>query len=530
MNKDDINSINELGQEIQILIGKGLLNKAEKMITRLPLESASIKFNVGGFYIDIGVRKSDKKMVNKGIDLIKEVYNLNLSQQMEIPKSEIYYNLANGYSSLFSIDVSRNNVRVILPFDYLNKAKKYYLEAIKHIDENVDSSLVTQIYVNYGNCLDSIGRHIEAIEAYENALNITPDYPMAIGNKGMCLVRLASNSGEYNFQIYNVAYQLIQKAINSELNDKAAKQHFQLESDYILKKIGKSNLIRNNLIGEKHEQRHETHNFKDYYSNFCLKNRLFLNSHGFYCKCDDGIGDPLAILKLILPVTDEVKPHILSSYLNQLKQEYVAARYLFVESQYKNEDLKAIDAKVIIVDTLDYSLNNIYLELLKSSFRIVYGVLDKIALFLNEYLELGNSVSKVGYKNIWYSKLDYNKGISNKLSGVKNYALLALYDIRRDLIYKDDDPSLSDIRNSLEHRFIKIVLKNFNRNKIVAEYQDDILFFDEEILVERTLELFKLVRSAIIYLVNVVYLEENKKDNQDLPTIFGIELPDNLKY
>ena len=284
------------------------------------------------------------------------------------------------------------------------------------------------------------------------------------------------------------------------------------------------------MLGKKHELEYDTHNFKDYYTNFCLKNRLFLNSHGFYCKCDKGIGDPLAILKLILPVTDDAKPRILSSYLNQLKQEYVAARYLFVESQYKNEDLKAIDEKVLIIDTLDYSLNNIYLELLKCSFRIAYGVLDKVALFLNDYFELGNSTSRVGYKNIWYSNLDYNKGICNKLSGIENYALLALYDIGRDLTYKDENPSLSDIRNSLEHRFIKIYLKNFNTNKIVSEYDEDILFFDEESLVERTLELFKLARSAIIYLVNVVYLEENKKENQDLPTIFGIELPDDLKY
>ena len=137
MNKDDTNSINELGQEIQILIGKGLLNKAEKMITRLPLELVAIKFNVGGFYIDIGVRKSDKKMVNRGIDLIKEVSSLNLSQQIKIPTSEIFYNLANGYSSLFSIEVSKNNVRPILPFDNLNESKKYFIEAIKYIETSI---------------------------------------------------------------------------------------------------------------------------------------------------------------------------------------------------------------------------------------------------------------------------------------------------------------------------------------------------------------------------------------------------------
>ena len=116
------------------------------------------------------------------------------------------------------------------------------------------------------------------------------------------------------------------------------------------------------------------------------------------------------------------------------------------------------------------------------------------------------------------------------LLGLKLIRILHLYNCPVFGVHFYEYPSLSDIRNSLEHRFIKIILKNFNRNKIVSEYHEDILIFDEETLVKRTLELFKLARSAIIYLVNVVYLEENKKENQDLSTIFGIELPDDLKY
>jgi|GEM_PF-5798723 len=55
----------------------------------------------------------------------------------------------------------------------------------------------------------------------------------------------------------------------------------------------------------------------------------------------------------------------------------------------------------------------------------------------------------------------------------------------------------------------------------------------EHELVDSTIKLCKIVRNAIIYLINFVYLEECKKVKNIqyvLPSIFTDDIPDYLKY
>lgn len=59
----------------------------------------------------------------------------------------------------------------------------------------------------------------------------------------------------------------------------------------------------------------------------------------------------------------------LSSFLNEIKQDYVASRFLLVLSKYKGLNLDFIDKRVKIIDTLDGSIHNIYIQLIKSSFK-----------------------------------------------------------------------------------------------------------------------------------------------------------------
>ena len=54
----------------------------------------------------------------------------------------------------------------------------------------------------------------------------------------------------------------------------------------------------------------------------------------------------------------------------------------------------------------------------------------------------------------------------------------------------------------------------------------------EEDLVKRTLELARIVRSAIIYLLHFVHVEETKKKaaiGKPLPSLFAQDVPNELK-
>ncbi|GAH88502.1 unnamed protein product, partial [marine sediment metagenome] len=51
--------------------------------------------------------------------------------------------------------------------------------------DQCDFKLRKQIWTNYGNCLDTLGRTIEALYAYDEVLKIDSNFPMAMGNKAM---------------------------------------------------------------------------------------------------------------------------------------------------------------------------------------------------------------------------------------------------------------------------------------------------------------------------------------------------------
>jgi len=191
----------------------------------------------------------------------------------------------------------------------------------------------------------------------------------------------------------------------------------------------------------------------------------------------------------------------LSEYLNQIKQDYITARFLLILSGYKGLSLDFVDKRVKIIDTLDYRIHNIYIQLVKTSFKGFYDILDKIACFINDYLKLGIPEKKTTFRKVWYSNLK-TKMIHTKIMDTKNLSLNALFDIHRDF---ENGPyeKLKNTRHALTHRFVNV--RRFQE-------KEDEENMTKETLVRQTLELARIVRSAIIYLLHFVYFEETKKE------------------
>ncbi len=256
---------------------------------------------------------------------------------------------------------------------------------------------------------------------------------------------------------------------------------------------------------------------------------MYLNLCNFCQKCEDAIGDSATIEKMIVRIDriregqyPENDPYLsLSAYLNQIKQDYTTARFLLVLSRYKGLDLDFVDRKVKIINTLDYCMHNVYIELMKASFKSFYDILDKIAYFINDYLELQIKPDRVSFRGIWYDNWK-NREIREEIRKTGNLSLNALFDINKDF-ESDSYGSLRKTRNALTHRFINVRM---------FQGQEDEENMTEDTLFERTLELAQLVRNATMYLLHFVYVEENKKEAKVqgiLPPLFAQELPDDLK-
>jgi hypothetical protein len=483
-----------------------------------------VSYTVSALLIDIGVALGNEEMTKEGAELLQKDFEAIVHDGRNAPNA--YYNRANGYYALFRFKKRSDSFVVCFRKTELDQAKGYYRKALEYDLQN--PMLASQILVNLGNCFDHLGRVIEAVECYEEALKLKPEHGMALGNKGIALFYYARLTGGHQGTFLMEANSLLSQALKVGVPPEAVNV-FRKYMETIRKQFPDQKVLDKpaKYPGCRVKAKSK---FERFLVEFCLKNKLYLNICNFCQKCNLAIGDPIHIQKMIVPMNKEGQKDLmeddsfmrLSGYLNQIKQDYITARFLLVLSRYSGLNLNFVDKRVKIRNTLDYSMHNIYIELVKASFGNFYDILDKIACFINEYLELGMSKTEVHFQRVWYDKK--TKTIYKKIVDTKNFSLNALFDVHRDFDEKDGPyKRLRSIRNALTHRFINI--------RMFQQLEDE-ENMTEDTLVSRTLELARLVRSAIIYLLYFVQSEESKKEAKTkgiLAPMFAQELPDNLK-
>jgi tetratricopeptide (TPR) repeat protein len=461
----------------------------------------TLQFNKLGFLVDIGFGLSDQNIIRQGLKIGEQ--NLK-NQRDEEYKANIHYNLANGYLSLYGLVERKTGIEAIPQSENLQKAKRHFREALKFCD-----NLKKQIYVNFGNCLDTLGRGVEALNAYDNAIKSDKNFSMAIGNRAKALRFFADISGQYRGAIYIEAYQAIKSIVDNQdlvaIGGLGAKKSFENE----LQKIESLFKDKNDLTKKLKHSKYSTtklSEFEKFYLDFCAKEKLFLNFHIHDSQCESAITDPIFI-SLITKIEDNDTFYQLAKYINQIKEDYAIARLLLIQSQFKREDFNNISRRTTFVNTLDYSQFNLYFGLLKSAFKEAYNILDKIAVFIKDYYKLGLTKDKIYFTSIWQK----DKKIRDEILKSKNISLYALYDIYQD--FKSDHyKNIQNIRNASVHR--KLVI--FDSVLTDWDKKDDKHNIGYDTMLSETINLLRLTKSAIIYLINFVNIEENKKRSSGL--------------
>jgi tetratricopeptide (TPR) repeat protein len=128
----------------------------------------TVQFNKLCFLVDIGSGLRDPKIVQEGLSIGEQ--NLTHYKNTEY-EAIINYNLANGYQSLYALSERNIGIEAIPQSVNLQKAKNHFRDAIKLCDEH-NYFLKKQIWVNFGNCLDALGRGVEALYAYDETLKL----------------------------------------------------------------------------------------------------------------------------------------------------------------------------------------------------------------------------------------------------------------------------------------------------------------------------------------------------------------------
>ena len=486
--------------------------------------------NLLAIIFETGREDKDVEAIKKGIRLAEAHELDNFSDHT---KMIFHFYIANGWSYLHQLTHILNSDEFWafetpeIENEVINLGKSLFFS------ENVDDpELKSQVLTNLGNTFDHIGRFVEAIKYWHDAMKLRPSFGMAIGNLGFGLghyARVLFDEG-HRFLFCQHAYRYLTEASISKDVYVEGQQVFSDLATTIEGRYGKENLqsvqdLKNFSLGTtKHEEE---------YREWCIMNALFLNPLNDFIY-ENIVGHDCLFLPVMTLHKDE--PPIYHSIYNQLKQEFISARYLYFES-INDQKPHFSDKGNMQMDTLDYAVYSLSAEKLKATFRIAYSLFDKIGYVLNAYFQVGVNPKDVSFRKVWHMKSAETKKweLNPLITKSQNWPLRGLYWLSKDLMENEtefskailpDAQQIATIRNFIEHKSFKVV--DVGETAIV----DNGLTFQilRRDLEQKVYTLMKMARAAILSLSLAIHLEElkNKSDEPAVPIPF-FELKDNYK-
>jgi hypothetical protein len=439
----------------------------------------------------------------------------------------IFYSLGTAYGDLMNFLPEFNNENI------LEKMLFYYRKSISLLSATELQQVEFKPYINgiklplltnYGNALEHCGRKITAFKCYLNAIDINPDFLMAQGNTGIALLHYSMLVHDPNQRDYlnHFAYRFLQAARNdtSGMVHSDAKTYFDnaiknYHKDYINGFLKKPLEIPVYDLGNAEETS---------YRKWCLHNHIFLNplndlplEHSCFA------ADTLQLPSICISSKQKEIP-IYFGIFNQIKQEYIYARYLSYNAQQERTEPHFGDKETFLVNLYDYPQYSIRIEELKTSFRLLYSLFDRIAFFINSYWDLGIKERDINFNSIWFS--ESGKGTSrykykNVLNPDENLALTALKWIYKDFREKfgeaerPNTQKLKDLRNALEHKYVKV--HSAILYDVPEPYTDRNFTYhiSETDLIDFTMDLLYMIRESIIELSLAVHISERDKHFND---------------
>lgn len=412
--------------------------------------------------------------------------------------------------------------------------------AIRHEGFNdLEAIRRCQVYTNLGNKLNSVGRFVEAIEQWDKAITLEENFAMALANRACGLSAYANSlydSGHYavlkvaasdGFGLASAAY-----AIYDAPENASYKEQFVVAQKDVIEGIDaetvRASLNDNHSLGRSKAERA--------YRTWVLQNRLFLNPLNDLGTINIASHDVFTLPSITLSLSeyDSAMPPPVIGFFNQLKQEYVSARFLCFEG-LDNYRAHYSDKGVLLYNTLDYPSYSLAAEKMRLAFRSAYSLFDKIAFFLNDYFKVGYPPNRVNFRNIWFEhKGSDPKPMRALFVNRKNWPLRGLYWLSKDLfdetfkkVTEPDAHALAEIRNHLEHKYMQlhegwgVAAEGIEHNTGGVVHH---LSRDE--FETKTLRVLKLARAALIYLSLAVHREEYERHHKKPDEITGPMLLD----
>ncbi|MDG5778979.1 LA2681 family HEPN domain-containing protein [Haloarculaceae archaeon H-GB1-1] len=471
--------------------------------------NSGVALNLLGILHDSSDILSEKRGLTKCINLGKTLKSRDLAPE---EKARLEYILGNCRASLFRINGNITN------WDWESSERE---EIIRRFRKALDSKGAEKLsveelqksYTNLGNALSNTGRWIEAFDYWRNAIEIDESFLRAKGQIGMSLRSYALHLPEPSEQLVllQTAHDYLRDTLESgnlhpQMRDTFQKNYHWIHSNVSPYLLDMDIDLNQHSLGSGSEQK---------YRQWCLKNRLFLNPINDVTTDNKAAKDTLH-----LPTTNS-KNELMkcAGFFNQMKQEYVSARYRFWKGITRRSGHYS-DKGVIRMNTDDFPMHSVSVEEIKSGLKTSYSIFDKIASLLDFYFDLGNIPSyQLHFDKVWYKSRSKNN-LASEFKNKKNWPLRGLFWLSKDLEFESEltvteslEPGaeeLRKLRNNIEHGHVR-VLSNFSKE---AEYSNSDCELSHDVfcseLVDSTAKIIHKARAALIYLSLGIYQEEGE--------------------
>lgn len=443
----DLRRYDDALQELDIQTGSFVNNKKDDLF---------LLAEIAGSYITLGSESDSLDSVTKGIAIFQDNRQVLMTA---ITEDSIDYCLGNGYHAIYKIGSQKidnffptpENVK-----DSLFDAKQAYLKAFKKINLDNLNEYSIQVLTNLGNNLNHSGRIVEALQLFDMVLSHKPKFPRAVVSKadGLrymmqetdCPITISLFAEIY--RLFNIASEQImvlediRRAV--ELGKKKSAE-FLVAND-----IDLSSIENEFLLNSKEYQNHPER------LKFFLDSFLSLSEHSLFCKCNRAKIDDLAIG---FPgfITSDKKIIQLELLNNRLKSEFSLARQLYFDFLNQSED-----DNVHYENVVNGIVSGINHEQLRTSFRLCFGILDKIADGLCYLLDLDiKEGENIYFESFWNPKKSPERW--HKINEFRNIHLTALYSIACDLNKQNGELGFYKVwRNRLEHGLFSLTNSDYD--------------------------------------------------------------------
>jgi tetratricopeptide (TPR) repeat protein len=360
------------------------------------------------------------------------------------------------------------------------------------------------VLTNLGNIMSHLGRHVEAIAYYDRAMTLYPKYSMTLGNRGQAFTYYSQYHYDrgHKYVFLGRARDDFTEALKYRAEPGAHDGFRARLAEFDRRKLT-SHLADFDLVNHSLGRDEAEKTFRQW----ALQKRLFLNPLNDLGPYAIASRDVLQLPTIVTGINQGTTFH---GFFNQLKQEYASARWFYYEAvtvqgtQAEIDDIA--DRELMLVDAQDCARLGLQLEKLKIAFRVAYSLLDKIAFFLNAYLDLGLDLTRVNFRSVWFQGANPKGQQLHPKLPKENLPLRGLYWLSRDFVdsnpgfasaLEPDAQAIATVRNHLEHRFLRI--SEMGTQQI---WKEDIGYdLSPETLRDRTLQLLRSTRAALIYLV-----------------------------